>query len=265
LIGIGFLFAWHCCRRDAQLRGLDPQYISRLAFIALFLGIIGARLLFVIMYNEYFIWEPLGWIAFWRGGLVFQGGLPLAIICVWYGFRIRGISFWFGADTVIPYLPLAQGFGRIGCFLNGCCYGIQTSLPWGVRFPRVPWDFAHRACGSPAYLDHCSLNPTLCNTSHWSYPVHPTQLYCAAGLFFLCGILVILRKRWLPFVGFTLPLYLILYSLGRFIVEFFRGDHNPLIGALSVQQELCLVCVTIGATLFAFMQYRAQKSVAGAP
>ena len=151
-------------------------------------------------------------------------------------------------DAVFPYLPLAQGLGRMGCLAFGCCYGIRSdNLPWGIHFPE----------GSPAYLSQANQYASLVpGTDHWSYPVHPTQLYSALLLFLMCGILVLMKRYWYPFVGFTLPLYLMLYGVKRFIVEFYRGDGNPTglaFGWLTNQQVFCIVMFVIGAALFAYL------------
>jgi prolipoprotein diacylglyceryltransferase len=138
---------------------------------------------------------------------------------------------------------------------------MSTSLPWGIPFPRVPWDLAQPPTGSPAYLDHVDQYRELsASVAHWSYPVHPTQLYGVLGLLALCGILLSLRKHWHPFAGFTFPLYFMLYGIGRFIVEFFRGDHNPTVfDVLSQQQIFSLVFVAIGVAIFFILRGIALK------
>lgn len=254
MIAIGFLVSLHLMRRDAQKAGIDPRVISDLAFGSLILGIIATRVLHIILYpSAYSMRDWVGWFAIWRGGLVFQGAVPVVILYCWYRLRKHGVSFWLTADAVMPYVPVGHAFGRLGCFLNGCCYGKRTDVPWGIPFRRVPWDLAEPPIGSPAYLDHCQRYSELSFTAdHWSYPVHPTQLYSAAALFGLCLLMLALRKKWHPFPGFLLPAYLFLYGVKRFIVEFFRGDHNPThFGArLSDQQVFCLIFMAIGAFLF---------------
>lgn len=253
MIALGFLVALRCSMREAERRGLDPKIFSDLAAPALLLGVAGTRVLHIMMYHQEYSWsDPIGWIAIWRGGLVFQGMVIPTLLYAWYHLNKNSVSFWAGTDIVVPYIPLAHAFGRLGCFCYGCCYGVRTNLPWGIPFPRVPWDFAKEPVGSPAYLDHCMQYSELSYAhNHWSYPVHPTQLYSAAGLVVICLILLFLRKRWNPFTGFCLPTYLVIYSLGRFALEFLRGDHNPTrFGVLSDQQIIGLLTAVAGVLIF---------------
>ncbi len=264
MIALGFLAALYGVQRDAEKRGIDPQAIQNMAFWALLAGIAGTRVLHIIMFPSGYSWtDPIGWLAIWRGGLVFQGALPLSIAYVYFGCRQYKVPFWGVVDCAIPYLPMAHAAGRVGCLLNGCCYGARTSLPWGIRFPRVPWNFAEPATGSPAYIDHCERYSGLSMThDHWSYAVHPTQIYGIIGLLALCGILLYWRNKHLPFDGFTMPAYLMLYAVGRFFIEFLRGDHNPTVfGSISQQQLFCFVYLAFGVTLFLILrQYALHKA-----
>ena len=254
MIAIGFLVSLHFMRRDAEKAGIDPQRITDLAFGSLILGLIATRVMHIIEYPSAYSWnDPVGWIAIWRGGLVFQGAVPAVVLYAWYKLRKWKISFWLTADAIMPYVPLGHAFGRLGCFLNGCCYGQRSDMPWAMPFRRVPWDLSKPPTGSPAYLDHCQRYAELSfNVNHWSYPVHPTQLYSAALLFGICLLMLALRKKWHPFRGFLLPAYFVLYGVKRFTVEAFRGDHNPThFGArLSDQQVICLIFILFGAVLF---------------
>jgi phosphatidylglycerol---prolipoprotein diacylglyceryl transferase len=183
MIAIGFLLAMFLAQRDGKKIGIDPNAVSNIAFFGLALGILGTRLLHIVMFPQgYSLSDPIGWIAIWRGGLVFQGALPGGVLAVVFGCRFYKIPAWKAIDLGIPYLPLAHAFGRIGCLMNGCCYGRRTDLPWGIRFPRVPWDLSQPATGSPAYLDHCNRFSGLSMAhDHWSYPVHPTQSTSGTG------------------------------------------------------------------------------------
>lgn len=254
MIAVSFLVVLYLCKRDAARDGLDPNVVADAAFWTLIVGLIGTRVLHIIMYPEYYSWsDPFGWVALWRGGLVFQGAfLPSFVFCYWF-LRKKGIPFWRFVDLTCPYMALAQGIGRIGCFFNGCCYGVRSDAPWAIPFRRVPWDIAQKAEGSPAFLDHCE-HFGLPMDSHWSYPVHPTQLYSAFALFALCFFLLYLRKRWRPFDGYLMGIYLILYGCKRLIVEFYRGDWNPVhwLG-LSDQQ-----CIAIGLSLLGVVMFVAR-------
>lgn len=260
LIATGFLVALFLMRRDAKKVGINPDQIADVAFGVLFLGLVGTRLLHIIMFPSQYSWsDPIGWIAIWKGGLVFQGAIPPAIaFCVYYVYK-KGIPIWTFADVVCPYVPLAHAFGRMGCFMYGCCYGHRTDVPWGVSFPKIT-DASGTITGSPAFLDHAARFGVPPDAS-WSYPVHPTQLYSAAGLVILCGLLLLLRRYGHLFNGITFPAYLGLYGVFRFIVEFYRGDQNPTglaSGLLSDQQIFSLFAV-VGSIILGVIMYLHQK------
>lgn len=240
-IAIAFLLSLYLTQRDARKKGIDPDIIQNEAIFALLAGIIGSRVFHIIMFPyEYSLTNPIGWIAIWQGGLVFQGALPFAFGYVIWAMRRRGVSFLLVSDCTVPYLALGQGIGRIGCFLNGCCYGKPSNLPFAISFPE----------GCPVFQSYPGNNG-------WSLPVHPTQLYAVAGLVFLCVLLIYLRDKWSPFTGFTVPAYFFLHGLLRFLNEFFRGDHNPTVlgfGVLSDQQMFCLLEVFLGIFLFWFLK-----------
>jgi len=261
MIAIAFLLGLHLIKRDMKKRlDIDPDDIGTIALWSLILGIVGARLLHIIMFSKtYSFSDPIGWIAIWKGGLVFQGVFPFVLLYCFYASRRYKIPFWAGSDCVMPYLAMAHAFGRVGCFLNGCCYGKQTDLPWGLPFPRVPYDLTQTPTGSPVFIDQWSPYNELAN-AYWSHPVHPTQLYGVIGLLSTCAMLLLLRKYWHPFDGFTFPLYFILYGAGRIFVEFFRGDHNPtFLGAFSQQQVFSLLFIAVGVVVFALLRARAKR------
>lgn len=259
MIAVGFLTGLYFVQRDAAKCGMPPKVFADMAFIILPLGIAGTRLAHIVMYPEFYSWnDPIGWIAIWRGGLVFQGGPPLALAFVYYWFKKHGIPFWKGCDVLFPYLPMGHGFGRVGCFLYGCCYGLPTDVPWAIPARRVPWDISEPVKGSPAFLEHMSSFSDITTQSHWSHAIHPTQLYSFAGLMVICAILLALRRYWNPYPGFTVPAYLVLYGIFRFVVEFYRGDHNPVhLFGLSDQQVFSVVFALIGVALFFYLRMRA--------
>jgi len=259
MIAIGFLLTLYLIQRDGKKLKLNPDDITSMAFGVLIWGVLGTRLLHIIMYPENYSWsDPLGWIAIWNGGLVFQGALPAAILYAWWALRRRGIPFWIMPDIVMPYVALAQAFGRMGCFFNGCCYGQRAdALPWALQFPPT----------SPPGMTHHSMYHEL-GAADWSYPVHPTQIYSVILLLSICGILLLMRRYWRPFIGFCFPMYFILYGIKRFIVESFRGDGNPTnlgLGVLSNQQVFCVVFVLVGAALFAYLYRNPPKPVWAPP
>ena len=148
MLALGFLAGLFLARRDAPKFGLDPDKIADAAFWVLLLAIAGTRVAFIMMFPEDFSWsKPLGWFAIWNGGLVFQGAIPPAIVFIYYWTRKHKMPFWTVGDLAVPCLALGHAIGRLGCFLNGCCYGARTELSLAIRFPRVPFEVLYRQPG----------------------------------------------------------------------------------------------------------------------
>ena len=266
MMAIAFITALHFIRRDSARLGWNPDVIGDIAFLSLVVGLAGTRILYIIMFHDQFSWSrPLQWFAVWQGGLVFQGAIPCIFVVVYFSLRKHKIPLGPALDMAAPYMALAHGIGRIGCFLNGCCYGKRTNLPWGVPFRRVPYDTSLPATGSPAFLDHCSTDSLLrVNQDHWSYPVHPTQLYSVLGLVTIFLILLYLRNKRPLFPGFVVCSYLVLYGLFRFWIEFLRGDHNPtFFGTISGQQAFALGSVVFVGGLIIVLWRRNRRAKGG--
>lgn len=252
MIALGFLLALYLIQRDAAKIGVSANDVSEMGMWTLLIGLAGTRLFHIFMFPEFYSWsDPIGWVAIWNGGLVFQGALPFGFAYLYFAMRAKKIPVGPMCDAAFPYLPLAQAFGRMGCLFFGCCYGLRADhLPWGIRFPE----------GSPAYLSHANHYASLVSgADHWSYPVHPTQLYSALLLLLIAATLVLLVRYWKPFPGFTAPLYLMLYGVKRIIVEFYRGDGNPTglaFGWLSNQQVFSAIMFLVGVFLFIYLSRR---------
>lgn len=261
MIAVGFLTSLYFIQRDAEKAGYDPKLFADMAFVVLPLGLVGTRLAHIIMFPQYYSWsDPVGWIAVWKGGLVFQGGPPIAIAYVVWFFRRHNISFWKGADVIFPYVALGHGIGRIGCFLKGCCYGARTDVPWAVKFPRVIDPESNLITGSPAYLDHLKGFADITLESTHSHAIHPTQLYSFVGLMTVLAIMLSLRKWWHPFDGFTFPMYFVVYGFFRTWVEFYRDDNNPVHAFdLSDQQMFSIIGIAVGIVGFFALGYYQKK------
>jgi phosphatidylglycerol:prolipoprotein diacylglycerol transferase len=162
-------------------------------------------------------------VEFLRSGGVFYGGLIGAVAALVLLLRKRRIAFWTFVDMAAPAAALGHAIGRVGCFLAGCCWGRECSLPWAVTFTDPA---AERNVGVPLNV-----------------PLHPTQLYESAGLLALCGLLLALGRR-RP--GQVFAVYLGGYALLRFTIEFFRGDPRGSVfgGALSTSQLIALAGFT---------------------
>jgi len=219
LIAAGFLLGLALAVRQAKKQGIPSDKIVDLGFYLLIAALIGSRLLFVLVEAGYFLRNPLDIFKIWEGGLVFYGGVIFAIpVAVWYA-KKKGLDIWSAADIFAPSLAIGHAIGRLGCFSAGCCYGKHAEdLPWAVTF-----------------LDPESL-------ARIGVPLHPTQLYESAGEFINFLILITLRKR-RSFKGQLFWAYLLIYSVIRFTVEFFRGDEvrGFLFGNFSISHGISLL------------------------
>jgi len=198
-VALGFLTAVSIARWQGRKAGLAVEKLVDLAFYAALAAIVGSRILFVLIEWDYFARNPLASFKIWEGGLVFLGGVALAVPVGLFYARRAGLPLWETADVFAPALSAGHVLGRIGCFFAGCCYGDRCNLPWAVTF-----------------TDPESLAPL-------GVGLHPTQLYESFGelVIFLVLITVIRRKT---FHGQVFVFYGFLYPLLRFVVEFFRGD-----------------------------------------
>jgi len=201
---------------------IDISTIFDISFWVVISGILGGKLAYIIFNLPAYLENPLD-ASLWRGGFIFQGGLFLSLAVVFLYAKKKKISFPAVADLFIPYAALGQAIGRIGCFLNGCCYGKPTVLPIGKVF----------AINSPAFYHYGAL------------PLHPTQLYSSLFLLTLFLILKKIRTNG-KFEGETLLFYLILYPAFRFFLDFLRGDRlGPFFHNLTLFQIICVAIVII--------------------
>jgi phosphatidylglycerol:prolipoprotein diacylglycerol transferase len=234
-VALGLLVGLSLALKEAKRKGFDSQAILDLVFYTVLAGIIGARIFYVAQNFSFYKENLWSIVKIWEGGLVFQGGLIFAIPIAWALVKKKKLSFWQTFDVLAPYMALGQAFGRIGCFFAGCCYGKSTSLPWAVTFT------------DPRTLALAGI------------PLHPTQLYSAAGLFFIFLMLFFLQKR-TKFSGQLSCLYLILHSFFRFFVEFFRDDpRGQFWGQLSLPQGICLITFFIALFLYFYLQRAYQQ------
>lgn len=221
-LAMGFLAAVWFSKRNARFYDLKPDDISDLFFVILISGIVGARLLYVTINFDDFRAGPLDIFKLWNGGLVFFGGFIGAVTASIVTLRIKNLPFFKTADTIAPGVALGHGIGRLGCFFAGCCYGRQCDLPIAVQF-------SHPDSLAPLHV-----------------PLHPTQIYMVAANLILFLILIFLQRR-KRFHGMIFLSYIILYSVFRFIIEFFRGDFrgDVYFEFLSISQGIGILAIVI--------------------
>ncbi len=199
LVATGFLVAILFASSRAQKEGVDPQKILDLCFYVMISALVGARLLYVVVEYKHFLSSPLEILKFWKGGLVYYGGLILGVVVSLLYMKRHQMPMWKSADLLAPSIALGQGIGRWGCYFAGCCYGRETDVPWAITF-----------------ADLQSLAPL-------GISLHPTQVYLSLNALLIFAFLMWLNKR-KTFDGQIFWSYGILYSIGRFTIEYFRGD-----------------------------------------
>ncbi len=257
MVAVAFATAGLLIVRRGRKEGVSVDFLQDLMVWGMIAGLVGSRLLHVVLNLDYYFQHPIE-IVFSREGYVFYGGFLAGFASVVYMIRRQGEDIWKIGDLIAPYLAMAQGIGRIGCTLFGCCYGAVTSLPWGVCFPRTIDPSSGMIDGTPAYLEHLSEGWISMEATH-SLPVHPSQLYSSALGWLNFGLLLYLRKRGYR-RGELLLAYVLVYATGRFLVEFTRGDpRGEFMGLLSTSQFIALL-LFIGALVV--MAWRRKQSKA---
>jgi phosphatidylglycerol:prolipoprotein diacylglycerol transferase len=225
---VGFVMGMLLTRRMARRSGLDPEVISDVALYCLIVGLAGARAFYVIHHLDQFHGGFLDMIAVWRGGLEFVGGAIPAIIVLLLYLHHRNLPVRRYFDILAVGLMFGLAFGRIGCFLNGCCFGKPADLPWAVRFPYRSYAYISQINPDLArdraeprlplpqaeYFDFYAEDGTwypkplaeltrrqrreVTEGKYRCLPIHPTQLYAFANALLLCAILYASWRKSLP-------------------------------------------------------------------
>lgn len=227
LLSLSFLVGIALCLRRGRARGLNNDTILDFCFAVLVSSLVGVRLFYVATHpGDFHPWYRVLYI--WEGGLVLYGGIILATATVWFLCRRRGIDFLLMADVMSPAVALGIGVTRIGCFLNGCCFGHPTGRGWGVHFP---------AGSAPTLL-------------FGDQPLYPSQLYGSFAGFVVAALLLLSERRPGP-TGRTFAYFLILLGLTRFLEDLFRyyepQVYLPL--GLTTSQGISLLLVAGGLAL----------------
>lgn len=210
MLAIAFLAGIYLSAKRASKRGENPDNIYIFSYYLIISSLIGARLFYVLFHLDEFAGR---WIyTFWPvqedgsigiGGLMILGGVIFGFITGIIYFKVKKLDFFLYSDIIAPTIPLGIFFGRLGCFFNGCCFGKECNLPWGVSFPQ----------NSPAgsVMGHKLI--------------HPTQLYESLFNLLLFFVILVIEKK-IPSLqkmkGSLFSIFLIGYGIERFIVDFYR-------------------------------------------
>jgi phosphatidylglycerol:prolipoprotein diacylglycerol transferase len=246
MLAISFLIGIYFSMYRAKKQGIDPNKIIDLSVIIVISAILGSRFLYVIFHLDEFRghwWDTInpfqssGQIGI--AGLTMLGGFIAAVVFSLLYLKTKKLPVLKIADIIVPAIAVGILVTRVGCFLNGCCYGLPTDSPLGMVFPQ----------DSPA---------------GFAFPeqaIHPAQLYSSLyGLIILTLLLVL--ERYKKFDGFLLFLFFIFYGISRFVIDFFRYYENSMvlvqIGklSLSVNQGISILMILVGGILIYFNQMR---------
>ncbi|MBI1874501.1 MAG: prolipoprotein diacylglyceryl transferase [Acidobacteria bacterium] len=239
MLAAAYLLGLKLAMMRARQRGLDSERILDLGIYIIISALVGAKLMLLVVDWDYFTKNPRELFSLFRSGGVFYGGLILAVgIGFWYMWRHK-LPVWTTSDVMAPGIALGHVVGRLGCLLAGCCYGIQTTKPWGITFTDP---FAASNAGTP-------LNVRL----------HPTQLYEAGAEFLILILLLVADRKWRHYEGRTFWGYLLLYAISRFVIEFYRGDERGMIWGYSTSQFISVLIIPISIVMLVWLARRPAK------
>ena len=230
-IATGLLLALYLACKRAKKRGLNDDICYGIVFCSAIFGFLGAKIMYCIVEWKTFIVDPLSCLA--SSGFVVYGGITGGTLAILVYTRIKKVSFFEYLELCIPSVALAQAFGRIGCFLAGCCYGRETDSIIGIAF--------HNSSFAPNGVK-----------------LIPTQLISSLGDFLNMALLLFISKKTKK-KGVVLSCYIMFYSVGRFFVEMLRSDDRGAVGALSTSQFYGIISFVVGVCIFIFAMTRKEK------
>jgi phosphatidylglycerol:prolipoprotein diacylglycerol transferase len=233
LLAVSYLLGLRLAMWRATRWGLDASRVLDLGIYIIIAALIGAKLLLLVVDFDQFRQSPAELLSLARSGGVFYGGLIVAVgVAFWYIAR-HGMPFWTTCDVFAPGIALGHVTGRLGCFAAGCCYGRQTTLPWGITFHNP---LAAANVGTPLGI-----------------PLHPTQLYEAGAELLILIVLLTTERRGRQFSGRTFWLYMLLYAISRYIIEFYRGDPRGEMFGMSTSQFISVVLAPLSIAMLVWL------------
>ncbi len=248
-IMLGVIAATYLAQRVASRRGQDGNMVWDMLIWVLIAGVIGARVWHILtpmpdlvaqgITTYYYLTHPLAAIAIWNGGLGIPGAIAGGVLALWIYTRRHKLSLWVWLDILSPAVALGQAIGRWGNFFNQELYGAPTSLPWAI------------------YIDPQHRYPGFENQAYY----HPTFLYESLWDLGNMALLLWLGRRLKDRlkVGDIFIIYLVVYAIGRFLLEFLRLDSSQVAG-LNANQTLMLIVMVVGGLFLAWRHWPGRKS-----
>lgn len=231
MIGLGFLVAVLLGSARAKKEGLSPDHFMNIALWVLIIGFAGGKLLNVIVCFKQFLSDPLSVLG--SEGFVVYGGIITGILSIYVYCHVKKIPFLDYFDIFATFVPINQAFGRLGCLMAGCCYGRRTDSWFGIVFPEGSF--------APAGVK-----------------LLPTQIMMAVGDLLIFFIVYMYDKN-KKIKGTSAVVYLLSYSIGRFIIEFFRNDERGAVGVLSTSQFIAIFSALFAIGLLVFLNKKAPR------
>jgi phosphatidylglycerol---prolipoprotein diacylglyceryl transferase len=244
MLFFAFVGSMYIAARRARREKIDPEIVYDMALYVFVGGLIGARLFWVGQYwgvRVHGFWEIF---EIWKGGIVFYGSILGGAIAFFLYRMIRPFPLFPMLDVIAPAIAFGIAIGRIGCYLNGCCYGDACNLPWAVNFPKY----------SPPWESEVARN-LISPSAQQSLPLHPTQLYSAIdGLIIMTLLLAYfpIRKR----DGEVMGLLMLTYPITRFLIEQLRNDEGIFAAGMTISQLISLGIFAMGVVYWVVISRR---------
>ena len=236
LLAAAYLLGLQLAIVRARKRELDATRVMDLGIAIIISALIGAKLLLLVRDFQTYRNDPAELLNLARSAGDFYGGLILALAVAFWYIRRVGLPLWTTCDAFAPGIALGHVIGRFGCFFAGCCYGIETTVPWAITFTNRD---AQAQLGTS-----------------WNKPLHPTQLYEAGAEFLILVFLLATERFGRKFAGRTFWLYMLLYSVSRYVIEFYRGDERGNVGALSTSQFISVILAPLAIVMLIYLARR---------
>ncbi|HXD74388.1 MAG TPA: prolipoprotein diacylglyceryl transferase [Vicinamibacterales bacterium] len=233
LLAAAYLLGLQFALVRARKRGLDGNRVMDLGIYIIISALVGAKLLLLVTDFQTFKSNPAELFNLLREGGVFYGGLIVAVSVALLYIRKVGLPLWTTCDVFAPGIALGHVVGRFGCFFAGCCWGKPTNVPWAITFTSP---FAAANVGTPLNV-----------------PLHPTQLYEAGAEFLILLILLFSEKRGRRFAGRTFWLYMLLYAISRYFIEYYRDDPRGSVGPFSSSQFISLILAPLAIGMLVYL------------
>lgn len=233
LLAAAYLLGLQLALTRAKAKGLDSTKVMDLGIYIIISALVGAKLLLLLTDFQTFKSNPAELFNLLREGGVFYGGLIVAVlVALWYIRRV-GLPLWTTCDVFAPGIALGHVIGRMGCFFAGCCFGRPTNVPWAITFTNP---FANANVGTPLNV-----------------PLHPTQLYEAGAELLILVFLLVTENKGRKFAGRTFWLYMLLYAISRYVIEFYRGDERGTVGPFSTSQFISLLLAPLAVLMLIYL------------